>query len=610
MQSKSLAVALSATLALGACQYSPDIAERTVAYNRAVATSTNNLFLLNALRASERQPTYFTRNTADTAQSTINPSLSVTSPSGSTPTLTTAITHNLNPVTANTTGFGTVVTATRAVTRAALGLTSGLTAAEQNQLALSNQDDQQSMNGLMSPVSLQQISNYYNEGYNPQQLLLLYFLSLSIPRSALHRLPAAAAESCAAEWKAMETWLSTSKQPNLYCQYLFGDQRDPQPRPLSAIAAKSITSPANTTAIWEYSLARDMPLHPRCFDLSQFSDIDPSAILEKYQVRPAGREAGSTDQAIELLNDPAIDPFEPEQGHPDRRAPLSIRSFRCFNEVLVVLLALDLRPAAGGSKLQYVLPEAEALGNPRYFADLTQQNLEVAPRTGPNGKTEIGVCKKGELSLELEADGFVKALFELPDVAPSGDGTASGNERQPQPLGFKLSDAPNSIRLSGDQGDAARKHDCAAAVADAEQAGQPTAKSSLVISYAPRSLANMVYYLGQIIRRQYGLGSENNTEAVKFVTWNDPQRYGPLSTHQVELFRVRSGIPPIDAVASASEGGRFYFIPGLCDAVPSCSKEYPEHYSALVLDMLNEIWDLNKTQATPPVVPTVTLIAP
>ena len=55
---RTLAV-LAAFLCAG-CQYSPNMLDRAVAYNRVVADSTNQVLLLNIVRASERLPTYYT----------------------------------------------------------------------------------------------------------------------------------------------------------------------------------------------------------------------------------------------------------------------------------------------------------------------------------------------------------------------------------------------------------------------------------------------------------------------------------------------------------------------------------------------------------------------
>src|SRR3569623_37102 len=73
---------LAALVGLAACQYSPDMLDRTLAYNRAVANSTNRVLLLNVVRASERLPTYYTRLEGDASSLSLTHNGSLSLPLG------------------------------------------------------------------------------------------------------------------------------------------------------------------------------------------------------------------------------------------------------------------------------------------------------------------------------------------------------------------------------------------------------------------------------------------------------------------------------------------------------------------------------------------------
>ena len=74
-------LALSAAITgLGACQFSPDIPTRAIDYNRAVAHTTNEILLLNIMRASDREPRYFTRLGTNSAQSGVTGGVSLSLP--------------------------------------------------------------------------------------------------------------------------------------------------------------------------------------------------------------------------------------------------------------------------------------------------------------------------------------------------------------------------------------------------------------------------------------------------------------------------------------------------------------------------------------------------
>ena len=71
---------LVAFVCCAACEYRAHNARPHLAYNRAVASSTNQVLLLNVVRASERLPTYYTRLEGDAASMALTPSSSLSLP--------------------------------------------------------------------------------------------------------------------------------------------------------------------------------------------------------------------------------------------------------------------------------------------------------------------------------------------------------------------------------------------------------------------------------------------------------------------------------------------------------------------------------------------------
>ena len=118
-----------------ACEYAPTMLDRTVAYNRAVANSTNQVLLLNVVRASQRRPTYYTRLEGDAASMGLTPNGSLNMPLN-------------NPHSFETdTNFGATGAVTGAATKAVGSLASivsglGLQASESNLMTLQTLDDQ------------------------------------------------------------------------------------------------------------------------------------------------------------------------------------------------------------------------------------------------------------------------------------------------------------------------------------------------------------------------------------------------------------------------------------------------------------------------------------
>jgi len=146
-------LALSAALTgLGACQFSPDIPARAIDYNRSIAQTTNEILLLNIMRASDREPRYFTRLGTNSAQSGVTGGFSFTLPL-----------PNAGKGSAGVSGSGTFA----------------------NTFTLENLDDKKYQDGAMQPIAASTINALWSQGIQTDMLGLLFFASFSIPKAEL-----------------------------------------------------------------------------------------------------------------------------------------------------------------------------------------------------------------------------------------------------------------------------------------------------------------------------------------------------------------------------------------------------------------------------------------
>ena len=164
---------LVAIVCCAACEYAPTMLDRTVAYNRAVASSTNQVLLLNVVRASQRLPTYYTRLEGDAASMGLTPNGTLNVPLNNPRSFETDKT--LTPT-------GTVTSlATKAVGSLA-GIVSGLglQASESNLMTLQTLDDQKYQNGMMTPVPVKNIQAFQDEGYQRDLLFLMFLANVQV----------------------------------------------------------------------------------------------------------------------------------------------------------------------------------------------------------------------------------------------------------------------------------------------------------------------------------------------------------------------------------------------------------------------------------------------
>jgi hypothetical protein len=504
----AFAVAIVAT---AGCQYSPDTAERTLAFNRSVEQAGNQVVLLNAVRSSRRNPTYYSRLSTNTATSTVAPALSA------------AIPWSDSKSVASTVGKGGKTTSVlTTLTRAIPSITTGLTLTEQNQLTLLNLDDQASITGLMTPVPLSVYQYFQSEGFNSEELMMMFLGNISLTKIQLAQLAALAHNEC---------------------------------------TKLKVTPPS-----------------PWCSDFAQ--GTGQSALVS------CGKSANSDDTRIQLVNDPAL-----------RFNGTGYEKFECFQHLERALLAVGLHPASVPiQKVQFIVPMETIKNNPRMLTDATQQGLETA--TTASGK--FAVCKKTDTPLLVFPDEIQELLgpkgVQYSSVSYFSASNLNGNgEADYKSLWYEKQ--PKKCK------EAADKQEQEAASPVKKPDGPPA------ISFNQRSFEAMVYYIGQIIRRRVELG---DTSKVTYLNAADPDH-----PYEEELFRIRTGDSDSDAVVDIRSDDKDYFVPGLCakddngDASGmGCSAEYPNHASAQILTMLNQVWGLQKTATAPPTVANVTVISP
>jgi hypothetical protein len=144
-------VAAASLLLLTGCQ-SSGMRDQTIAYNEAVADSTNQFFLLNVLRARDRFPLYYTRTTGNSASQGASAGAAVEIENW----------HQLPSIVAG-------------------GSTS-------NTVSMANLDDQKFMRGVLTPVPLATLGFYLDQGWPKEVLLSLFISRLEIDASLVSSL--------------------------------------------------------------------------------------------------------------------------------------------------------------------------------------------------------------------------------------------------------------------------------------------------------------------------------------------------------------------------------------------------------------------------------------
>jgi len=557
----------------GGCQYSPDSAERTLAFNRSVEQATNQQFLLNAVRSSKREPTYYARLASNLTTSSINPSFSISLP-----------VHDY-------TSFLPSISIT-----------------ETNQLSLANLDDQSFIEGIMAPVPLQAYAYFHSEGFLPEQLLLLFMGGVELPSEGLQTLRHAVELDCA---------LNKFSAQSAECD-LVGDRfsalldESCKTRPPSEKMKDGCNSSwqisqfeAASTAYLTYKQAQcDSPSKdgekctPTGNDFRKWvcrsylkvdcshMDIWDAAVVDKS----CNGEAG---EKLKFANDPAI--------YRQDSASREFRSFRCFQLVERAMLELGFHPAQTTShKIVFELPLNVVKGNPRLLSDMTQQGYEVATNLKIG---RVGICKKSsDYDVELGKVSTLKPATARKSSDPEPVFNSQSKYTADLFVETKTSDAGEAKSGTTDKAKAPDSCNDALSQKLAQKAdksasnGDNEAKN---IVFSQRSLEAMVYYLGQIIRRKYELGSDDK------VTFLNVAATKP---YEEELFRVRKNDSSRDAIVSVDSHGDTFSIPPLCES-PDCTTQFPEHASPQILTILTQVLGMQKATTALPAPTAVTVIS-
>ena len=540
-------VLVGAAFTIAACQYSPDTAQRTIAFNRSVAESTNQLILLNAIRSSKRNPTFYSHIVSNTAASTIAPALSASVPLAGSRTIT-------NTVSATASSSSVATALGRAVTT----LTPSLTLTEQNSLTLQNLDDQGSTNGVMTPVSMQIYQYFQSEGFNPEELFLMFIGSISMTQTQLKELTVLASTKCASVYSVRsKTW----------CVHLQDDKLpDCQPLP-SADPDKTTLFFANDPALYEdgYPRAAEKFHSFRCF----------RAVARAFLALGLHPDSYTKHEFLYRA------PLAVAKGNPRFLADLSQQG-------------LEASISRGGQVTVCKKTDTVAFQLPSEIQDFLRQNAKSSQANHPSASdSQPDFRALASLvftdTFGLASETNFKSLLAQP---PAKTCEKAATDADKQAAADKKAEAADK-KSEKDKG--------------ATKAGAPPS-----IGFGQRSLEAMIYYIGQIIRRRVELGVTD-----KDVTFLNGA-LSPYNPYEEELFRVRTGNPDVATTVQVASSGTTYYVPALCEpdssddgmAKARCSVEYPNDASPQILTLLNQIWGLNKTAAALPTTSNVTVVTP
>ena len=562
-------VAISvAALCCAACQYAPTMLDRTVAYNRAVADSTNQVLLLNIVRASERLPTYYTRLESDSSSLGLTPNASLTTPLAN---------GRSFEIDGNTGATGAVTSgATKAVTSlAALAGGLGLQASESNLLSLQTLDDQKYQNGMMTPVPLKNIQAFQDTGLQRDLLFLMFMNNIQVSKTLIGPMDAAVAARCS--------------------------QVKSEPQAREAI-----------------TFVQQICIY---IDSGPYRSLFPNA-ANSFSLQTCTQTGGaSTDpspgQMVHFDNDPAREGRKGDTNDPHPEV--------CFQILLDDLLVLGLEVGSTQdipADLVDTVPDAVAQ-DAKFRAQMFQQNFFV--RETSTGITAICKKKSQDVGLTLlfadpknlnesasapPLDILMKDLGVTSPKTTTGSGAASApKEAAPADPATacqqKSGGVPEQVSALGTPDNA----DTDSAPAAQKGAIRPVKLTSDKISFTTRSFEGMVYYLGEVVRYQ----EDADADQLGFprVLGRNPVVSG--SDYFENLFYASSFVADADrAVTVRDDSGVAYAIPKSCMsgalAGPKkigCSVKYPDNESIPVLNLINQVWGLQKESNAGPGSPLV-----
>jgi hypothetical protein len=562
---KALAALAAATLCAG-CVYSPDPLDRTIAYNRTVSGATNQLLLLNIVRASERLPTYYTRLEGDTAGLGITPSANLSLPVARGRTLESDVTTGASGAVT-----GTVLKSVSTLAGLASGV--GLQGSDTNLLTLQTLDDQKYQNGMMTPVSLRHIQSFQDEGYQRDMLFLMFLSAIRVSSQLIDPIDRAVGARCA------------------------------------DLGAGAPAGPGGV------SLARQICLYAASNPYKELMpDLAGPLTLRSCVTSGSAVPDDPPGRMVSFANDPAREARMGAAGpHPAV----------CFQVLLNDLLVLGLRVGSAAdapAELVDVVPEPVA-DNPAFRSQMIQQKLTLRE----TGDGLWAVCRKRD-----EANGFTLTFANPEESAARAAPAAAplyalmGQLRRPPQRAPKGPEADcqrripaakteNTVNAEGlatpDEGLATPDEGVAAG------ATRPVILTSDKIAFSTRSFEGMIYYLGEATRYE----NSENADAAAFVRvlGRNPAVAG--EAYYETMFYASKAVGSADAAVSVrDDSGAAYAVPKPCaspdlrlasDRVVACTVEYPDDESLQVLTLLNQIWGLQKESNVSPGPPEV-VVAP
>ncbi len=550
--------ALIPVLSLCACEYSPNMSDRTIAYNRAVADSTNTLLLLNVVRASQRAPTYYSRLEGDQASDQLQPSLNLSSP------------FSKAMQTTGTLTAGKPTTLATQKTLAALATTLGLQAQESNSLTLQTLDDQKYQRGMMTPVVLSNLQLFQDEGFQRDFLFLMFISNIRVSNDLLDKIDDAVGAQC------------------------------------TEILASDATSR-------EVSLARQICINMK--NRASHGILHYASINDGTTTLRACRDTGgavaddSSTNMVVFINDLAREPIGQDAPGPHPEV--------CFQALLDDLLVLGLGIGSEKdipSEVVDVIPNAVA-HNPQFRSQMIQLKLDVKP----SAKSGLSVvCQK-----KNEDVGFTLNFTNALSTVRTRTSETSDSRRDPrsllvQGLAPTKKTAPTIDDNDCQHGASGKKGVDAEAILTSGEGGNTSQRAIKLVSdrieFTTRSFEAVVYFLGEIVRYEDSPGT--NPDLFIRVLGRNPKITG--ENYYETLFYASKHVASDDAAVSIRDDqGDVYSIPKPCLSTTqialysgrqgSCSVEYPDNESLEVLNLLNQVWGLEKEGELPPPTPALVI---
>jgi hypothetical protein len=563
-----------------ACQYSPDMLDRTLAYNRAVANSTNQVLLLNVVRASERLPTYYTRLEGDASSLALSPNASLNLPLVNTHSFENDL--NTSPTGAVTSG------ATKSITSlAGIAGAFGLSASESNLLTLQTLDDQKYQNGMMTAVPLKNIQAFQDEGYQRDLLFMMFFSSIAISNRLMTSIDAAVATRCEEIEKnaSAGAGMSFARQA---CNYIASGPYRP------------LFDPAGS--------------HPADYSFSLKTCRDTGGAVSD----------DAPKDMVHFNNAPAREGRDARDPHP----------VVCFQILLDDLLVLGLEigaPQNAPAELVDTVPDSVAQ-DAKFRTQMIQQNLIV--RETSSGVAAICRKKPENTGYTLnftnparrQGAATLSTLMSQLGAAPAPQ-PPQPNPSAPAPKPGAKTTAPappnpfagypaEPLKACQQTNPALPETGETVLAAEADSEGNPQSNLPKVVKlttdkvmFSTRSFQGMIYYLGEILRYE----EFKDVDPANFprVLGRNPAVGG--SRYYEIMFYGSSNLDSEDtAVAVRDDTGKIFAIPKPCMRQPmrgagptACSSEYPDNESLQLLNFVNQIWGLQKESVNSPASPLV-----